>query len=49
MDGGIVYWRSIEALGILWRATISKKFLLSSVLVISKIQRWNIFWLLWNF
>jgi len=49
LNGVIVYWRSVEVSGILWRAVVRNKFLLPSVLVVSEIQQWNILQLLWNF
>jgi len=49
LDGVIVYWKSVELSGILWRAIVRRTFLLQSVLVVSEIQQWNLFQLLWNF
>jgi len=49
LDGGIVYWRSLEESGILWRTVVRRKFLLPSVLVVSEIKRLNLLQLLWNF
>jgi len=38
LDRVIVYWRSIEVSWILWRVVVRSKFLLPSVLVVSKIN-----------
>ena len=49
LDSVIVYWRSVEVSGILWRrAVVRRTFLLPSVLIVSKMQRWNLLQLLWN-
>ena len=45
----IVYCRSVEVSGILWRVVVRSKFLLPSLLVVSEIQQWNLLQLLWNF
>jgi len=49
LDGMIVYLRSVELSGILWRVVVCRMFLFPSVLVVSEIQRWNLLQLLWNF
>jgi len=49
LDGGIVYWRFVEASRSLWRVVVHRKFLLPLVLVVLEIQRRNLLQLLWNF
>jgi len=49
LDGGIVYWKSVEASEILWRVVVCRKFLLPLVLGVSEIQRWNLLQSLWKF